>query len=176
MIDQMMIHIHAIASSEEIEGHHMHAFRTLDQFFKLWLLEEGHNRKKEDIFDMTISLEDHYTRLYGPDLITDTSRRETEGDEKGEEEGCSGSESEDNSPLIPQEPVGIMSTSVNNLMNVFSPNSIAGAYKEFSFSNAVNASMISRQTEQSLSFNKTKNIGELSFYDQSTQYLQFPFY
>ena len=153
MIDQMMIPIHAIVSSEELEGHHMHAFRKLDKFFKLWLLEEGlkegHNRKKEDIFDMTINLEDHYTNLFGPDLITESSsKRETEGDDRGEEERCSGNESEENRPLIQAQ------------------NSIVGSFKDFS--NAVNASMIRRQTEQSLSFNKTKNLGELSFYDYSS--------
>ena len=152
MIDQMMIPIHAVASSEELEGHHMHAFRKLDKFFKLWLLEEGHNRKKEDIFDMTINLEDHYTNLFGPDLITESSsKEETEGDDKGEEERRSGNKSEENSPLIPTSQA---------------PNSIVGALKDFS--NAVNATSIRRQTEQSLSFNKTKNLGELSFYDYSS--------
>ena len=145
MIDQMMIPIHAIVSSEEIEGHHMHAFRTLDKFFKIWLLEENYKKNKEDIFDMTINLEDHYTNLFGPDLITESSsKRETEGDDGGKEEGCPGKESVENSPLIP--------TPVNNLMDVFKD-----------FNKAVNATMISRQTEQSLSFNKTKNLSELSF-------------
>ena len=148
MIDQMMIPIHAIVSSEELEGHHMHAFRKLDKFFKLWLLEEGlkegHNRKKEDIFDMTINLEDHYTNLFGPDLITESSsKRETE-------DSCSGSSVED-SPRAPL---------------IQAQNSIVGAFKDFS--NAVNATSIRRQTEQSLSFNKTKNLGELSFYDYSS--------
>ena len=149
MIDQMMIPIHAIVSSEEIEGHHMHAFRTLDKFFKIWLLEENYKKNKEDIFDMTINLEDHYTNLFGPDLITESSsKRETEGDDRDEEERCSGNESEENRPLIQAQ------------------NSIVGSFKDFS--NAVNASMIRRQTEQSLSFNKTKNLGELSFYDYSS--------
>ena len=145
MIDQMMIPIHAIVSSEEIEGHHMHAFRTVDKFFKIWLLEENYKKNKEDIFDMTINLEDHYTNLFGPDLITESSsKRETEGDDGGKEEGCPRKESVENSPLIP--------TPVNNLMDVFKD-----------FNKAVNATMISRQTEQSLSFNKTKNLSELSF-------------
>ena len=144
MIDQMMIPIHAIVSSEEIEGHHMHAFRTLDKFFKIWLLEENYKKNKEDIFDMTINLEDHYTNLFGPDLITESSsKRETE-------DSCSGSSVED-SPRAPL---------------IQAQNSIVGAFKDFS--NAVNATSIRRQTEQSLSFNKTKNLGELSFYDYSS--------
>ena len=71
MIDQMMIPIHAIVSSEELEGHHVHTIRAVHLFFKKHLQKEEqknsrHGRFVHDILDRTFDLENHYFRFGNP--------------------------------------------------------------------------------------------------------------
>ena len=163
MIDEMMIAVHAIASNEEKEGRHMHALRAMHNFFKKWLLEEEqqNSRKALDLLE-ALDLEDHYINLYGPDLITGSVKKEAPCDESSDE-----SEGEENDPLVPTTPASQssdFSTSVAHLMNVVNPSSQnVGAHK--AFINAVNASTIRTRTEHSSSYNTTKNLGELSIFE-----------
>ena len=165
MIDQMMIAVHAIASSEEKKGRHMYARRGMHNFFRKWLLEEKRQNSSDlSSFDLSevFDLEDHYINLYGPDLITGSVKRKASCHESSDE-----SEGEENDPLVPTTPAWHsfdFRTSVAHLMNVVNPSSqTVGAHKVFI--NAVNASTIRTRTEHSSSYNTTKNLGELSIFE-----------
>ena len=170
MIDQMMIAVHAIASSEEKKGRHMYAHRRgMHNFFRKWLLEEKpQNSSDLSSFDLSevFDLEDHYINLYGPDLITGSVKREASVKRNAScHESSDESEGEENDPLVPTTPAWHSfdyRTSVAHLMNVVNPSSqTVGAHKVFI--NAVNASTIRTRTEHSSSYNTAKNLGELSF-------------
>ena len=81
MIDLMMLGTHAIVNSDELESRHMQVFRRVDRVLRNWLLEK--NKKGRDIFDLTVNLEDHYTNLYGPDLVTEAQNKESGSSNEG---------------------------------------------------------------------------------------------
>ena len=154
MIDQMMIYVQAIVRNEELWGHHVHATKACHRFLKKHLHEEKQQNSRHDLVHDVLEdvLEDHYINLYAPDLITESAKREAEceDDEDDREEEETGDET---SLLIDQTNNG-----VKQLMDVVSHSSrVVGAHK--AFTNAVNATTIQRRKEQSLTYNKAKNLG-----------------
>ena len=154
--------VNAIAGSEEKKGCHMYALRAVHNFFRKWLLEEKtQNRSGLSALDLSevFDLEDHYINLYGPHLITESVKKEAPCDESSDE-----SKGEENDPLVPTTPAS--HSFVAHLMNVFNPSSQnVGARLARIFINAVNASTIRTRTEHSSSYNTTKNLGELSIFE-----------
>ena len=166
MIEKMMIPIHAIVSSEELDGHHVHsAIRAVHLFFKKHLHKEEQQNSKHghlvhNVLDMTVvDLEDHYINLYGPDLITESTKTEAECQDDADREE---EETREEISLLIQtieatdDRISTVDV-VKQLMNVVSPSSrIVGAHK--AFNNAVNASSI-RRRKQSSTYNEAKNLG-----------------
>ena len=163
MIDQMMIPLHAIVSSDELEGHHVHAIRTVHLFFKKHLLKEEHHQNNRhghllhDVLDMTIDLEDHYINLYGPDLIAESAKREAEceDDDDSEEEDPHGRrEYKDLASFLSMEETALL---IETTQVTDDHMSFCACHK--AFNNAVNASTIQRRTEQGSTYSKAKNLG-----------------
>ena len=162
MIDQMMIPLHAIVSSDQLEGHHVHAIRTVHLFFKKYLLKEEHQNSRHahllhDVLDMTIDLEDHYINLYGPDLVTESANRAAEcedDDDGGEEETHGHREYKDLGSFLSMEETALL---IETTQVTDDQMSFCAGHK--AFNNAVNASTIQRRTEQGSTYSKAKNLG-----------------